>query len=220
MKEVEAVLFDVDGTLLNTKQFIYSAYNHTFQVHNIPPISKDKLDEVMGKPLEECYRHFAPSYDTELLCETHRTFQTENLDLSIPFPNTINTLDKLKESGIKTAAITTRSRRTSLHTLELASIRDKIDVVISGEDVAEKKPHPAPLLEALNQLEVAPENAIMVGDTNVDVLAGKNANTKTIGVTYGFHGNKVVESNPDYIVDDIADIIPIILVQIKMIAES
>ncbi len=60
----------------------------------------------------------------------------------------------------------------------------------------------------------------MVGDTDVDILTGKNAKTKTVGVTYGFHGKRIVESNPDYVIDDIAEIIPIILVQLKTLAES
>ena len=140
--------------------------------------------------------------------------------LSTLFPNTKNTLDKIKETGIKTAAITTRSQRTSVHTLELAHIKDKIDVVISGEDGEKHKPHPEPLLRALRQLRVEPEKAVMVGDTDVDILAGKNARTKTIGVTYGFHGKRIIESNPDYVVDDISEIIPIILVQLRMLAES
>lgn len=220
MKEIKAVLFDVDGTLLNTKEFIYQAYEYTFRLHNLPEIPRDELDRMMGKSLEDCYKHFAPSYDISSLCNTHRIFQTENLNLSVPFPNTKGTLDKIKEAGLKTAAITTRSQRTSVHTLELARIKDKIDVVISGEDRGKHKPHPEPLLKALKQLGVRPEKAIMVGDTDVDILAGKNAKTKTIGVTYGFHGKRIVESNPDYVIDDIADIIPIILVQLRLLAES
>lgn len=220
MKEIEATLFDVDGTLLDTREFVYQAYEYTFRLHGISPISKEEIDEMMGKPLEVCYKHFAPSYDVGTLCETHRTFQTGNLHLSVPFPNTQDTLTKIKEAGIKTAAITTRSQRTSIRTLELAGIKDKIDVVISGEDGTKHKPHPEPLLRALEQLKIEPGRAVMVGDTDVDVLAGKNAKTKTIGVTYGFHGKRIKESNPDYVVDDIAEIIPIILVQLRMITKS
>lgn len=220
MKETKAVLFDLDGTLLDTREFIYQAYEHTFKFHNLPPVSREKLSGVMGEPLEDCYRHFVSSQDIEVLCETHRTFQTENLHLSVPFPHTEDTLNKLRDAGIKTAVITTRSRRTSQDTLELAGIRNKIDVLISGEDQIKPKPNPEPLLNALKQLKVEPEEAVMVGDTNVDVLAGKNAKTKTIGVTYGFHGKRIVESNPDYVIDDIVEIIPIILVQLKTLAES
>ncbi|MEK7450986.1 MAG: HAD-IA family hydrolase [Patescibacteria group bacterium] len=212
MKELEAVLFDVDGTLLNTKEFIYQAYEHTFKSHNLPSVPREELDGVMGKLLEDCYKHFVPSsQDLMILCETHRTFQTKNLHLSVPFPNTKDTLNKIKKAEIKIAAITSRSQRTSTHNLELAGIKDRIDVVISAEDVTRIKPHPEPLLKALKQLGVKPEKAVMVGDTDADILAGKNAKTKTIGVTYGFHGKRIVESNPDYVVDDIAEIIPIIL---------
>lgn len=211
MKNFEAILFDIDGTLLNTKELVYQAYEYTFQLHNLSAIPRDELGKMIGKPLENIYKHFAPSYDTSSLCEIHRTFQINNLYLSVPFPNTKDTLNKIKEAGIKIAAITSRSQRTSIRTLELASIKDKIDVVISGEDGGKHKPDPESLLRALKQLGVKPEKAAMVGDTDVDILAGKNAKTKTIGVTYGFHGKRIVKSNPDYVIDDIAEIIPIIL---------
>jgi pyrophosphatase PpaX len=188
--KTKAVLFDLDGTLLDTTEFIYQAYEHTFKSHNLSPVSREELSGVMGKPLGDCYRHFFSSQDIEVLCETHRTFQTENLHLSVPFLHTEDTLNKLREAGIKTAVITTRSRRTSQDTLELAGIRDKIDVLISGEDQTKHKPNPESLFNALKQLQVEPEEAIMVGDTDADVLAGKNAKTKTVGVTYGFQGKK------------------------------
>ncbi len=211
MKNFEAVLFDIDGTLLNSKELIYQAYEYTFQLHNLPAIPRDELNNMIGKPLENIYKHFAPSYDTGNLCETHRTFQIGNLRLSTPFPNTKDTLTKIKEIGIKIAAITSRSQRTSIRTLELAGIKNKIDVIISGENGGKHKPHPESLLRALKQLGIKPEKAVMVGDTDVDILAGKNAKTKTIGVTYGFHGKRILKSNPDYVIDDIAEIIPIIL---------
>ncbi len=215
MKAFEAVLFDIDGTLLNTKEFIYQAFEYTFKSHSLPEIPRDELAKMIGKPLENIYKHFAPSHDMNSLCEIHRAFQIKNLHLSIPFPNTKNTLNAIKEAGMKIAAITSRSQRTSVHTLELAGIKDKIDVVISMEDGGKHKPDPESLLKALEQLGVKPEKAVMVGDTDVDILAGKNAKTKTIGVTYGFHGKRIVKSNPDYVIDDITKIIPIILAQIK-----
>ena len=88
-----------------------------------------------------------------------------------------------------------------------------IDTVISKEDVehSELKPHPRPILLALKQLHVLPEHAIMIGDAKEDVEAGKRAGTKTIGVTYGSLGEKIKDSKPDYTVDYIADILPIII---------
>src|SRR5947199_668617 len=119
MSEVEAALFDIDGTLLNTAEFVYQAFVHTFQTHRLPWRSSDEIAAVMGKPLEEIYRHFSLYPDMSELCETHRSFQAVNLHLSVPFPNSRETLKRLKDAGVKIAAITTRSKRTSIKTLEL-----------------------------------------------------------------------------------------------------
>jgi pyrophosphatase PpaX len=212
MKKIEAVLFDVDGTLLDTREFIYQAYRHTLQSHGLPVRSLDEIAVIMstGKSLQESYRYFSPTYDIGKLCETHRTFQAENLSLSVPFPNTHKTLKELKDAGVKTAAITTRSKRTSIKTLATSGLADYFDVILSGEDVERPKPHPEALLKVLKQLEIQPEKAVMVGDTEADILAGKSAGTKTIGVSYGFHGFKIAEVNPDFIIDDIADLLPVV----------
>lgn len=211
MKKIEAVLFDIDGTLLNTAEFVYQACEFTFRAHRLPMRSRDEMALVMGKPLEECYRHLSPDGDAYQLCETHRSFQAENLHLSAPFCNTLETLRRLKEAGIKIAAITTRSKRTSIKTLEAGGIANYFEVVISGEDIQHPKPHSEPLLKALQQLKIMPEKAVMVGDTDADILAGKSAGTKTIGVSYGFLGPRIADSNPDFLVSDIADVVPIIL---------
>jgi len=211
MRKIDAALFDVDGTLLNTAEFVYQAFVYTFQAHGLTWRSIDEIAAVMGKPLEECYRPFSASKDISELCETHRSFQAENLHLSVPFPNTQETLKRLKDAGVKIAAVTTRSKRTSIITLEMGGIMGYFDVIISGEDVEQPKPHPEPLFKALQQLEVRPEKAVMIGDTEADILAGKKAKVMTIGVSYGFHGSHIAGSKPDFIVGDIADIIPILL---------
>lgn len=209
----QAILFDIDRTLLDTEQFIFQAFIHTVRNHNLPPITTGELNHLMGRSLETCYEQLAPNHNSAELAETHRAFQDKNLHLAIPFPHTIETLKKIKKAGIKTAAVTTRSRRNSEKTLELSGLMPFIDTVISKEDVLqnELKPHPRPILLALERLHVLPEHALMIGDAKEDVEAGKRAGTKTIGVTYGSVGKKIKDSNPDYIIDSIKELIPLIL---------
>lgn len=215
MGAIKAVLLDLDGTLLNTREFVFQAFEHTFRAHRLPKKRREEINLVMGRPLEECYQELAPSTDPQHLCEAHRLFQEGNLQLSSPFPNTRKTLISLQKGGFKVAAVTTRSRRSSKKILKIADLFNYINVIIAEEDVKNHKPSPEPLLKALGILEIDPEEAVMVGDTSVDIAAGKNAKVKgTIGVTYGFSGRKIIESNPDFIVDDIAQII-LILDQLK-----
>lgn len=211
MGAIKAVLLDVDGTLLNTREFVFQAFEHTFRAHKLPKKRREEINLVMGRPLEECYQELAPSTDPQHLCETHKLFQDRNLQLSSPFPNTRKTLISLKKGGLKIAAVTNRSRRSSKKTLKTADLFDYINVIVAAEDVKNHKPSPEPLLKALGILEIDPKEAVMVGDTIMDIVAGKNAGVKeTIGVTYGFGGRKIVESNPDFIVNDIAQVIPIL----------
>jgi pyrophosphatase PpaX len=203
LNTVQAILFDVDGTLLDTREFIYQAFEHTFQQHHLPMVSRDNLAARLGQSLESIYECMVPSHNCHLLCDTHRSFQENNLHLSVLFPHVETTLTALQKRGIRLAVVTTRSRRTSVRTLENAGIARFFEVVVSGEDVTNLKPDPEPLRYALTKLGIAPDQAVMVGDTAADVLAGKSAGTRTIAVTYGFGGPMIRQYNPDFVIDDI-----------------
>lgn len=203
---IRAVLFDVDGTLLNTFDFIYGAFEYAFGQHGIPPLTRQEISHLMGGPLEEVYSVMAPGYDNKILAEAHRTFQSEHLHLASLFPGTIEVLENLKKRGIKIAAITTRSIRTSVRSLEETGIAHYFDLIISGEDVQFLKPHPEPLLKALEAFSVNPQEAIMVGDTRADIEAGKNAGVKTVAALYGFGGERLRELDPNYLIYDIKEL--------------
>jgi pyrophosphatase PpaX len=213
MKQFDAVLFDIDGTLLDTTQFIQQAFFHSLKTNGGPNVTVAEIKAVVGKPLPDCYQILYPTGDVATLCETHDSFQMKNLHLSVPFQNTIKVLNELIKAEMKIAAVTSRPRHTSEKILVEADMIKYFDTFVFADDVENHKPHPEPLLKALHTLNIAPENAVMIGDTSADVGAGKNANTKTIGVTYGFHGQKIRESMPDFVVDDIEEILNIILKQ-------
>lgn len=210
-RKFEAALFDIDGTILDSDQFIFQAFRHSVMTHAGREISRENFSQVVGKPLEECYFLLEPDYDPKMLAQTHKRFQEDNLHLSVPFANSVSVLRKLSKSGVKIAAVTTRYSATLNKTLELAGVHAFFDVIISGDDVTNFKPHPEPVLAALEKLAITTDQAVMIGDTDVDILAGKEAGTKTIGATYGFHGEKIRDSKPDYIVDEIAEVLPLIL---------
>lgn len=208
---LRAVLFDVDGTLLDTTEFIYGGFDHTLAAHGHAAVQRPRYAAVMGKPLDVCYTELAPGCDPVLLCETHRTWQADNLHLSTPYPETIRVLRALRDAGLRLAAITSRSRRTSVHTIERAGLAEYLDLILSAEDVTAIKPDPAPLLFALERLDVPPAAAMMVGDTDADILAGRAAGVYTVGATYGFHGTEILAHAPDATIDTLADLIPLCL---------
>lgn len=220
MRRFKAVLFDVDGTLLDTTEFIFQAYEHTLRNHGLPSHDRATIASLIGIRLEEIYEQLAPGADVDVLAAEHRTFQANNMHLSRPFPGANETLKMLKSAGLKIAAVTTRSRLTVLETLALAKMTGYIDYTVALEDVAHTKPHPEPVLAALKHLSTQSKEAVMVGDSDVDVLAGKNAGTVTVGVTYGFHGARIAETHPDYLINSIEEVIPLVLPSCELKSEA
>jgi pyrophosphatase PpaX len=206
---VRAVLFDVDGTLLDTFDFIYGAFEHAFAVHGVPPLTREQISDLMGGPLEEVYATMAAEFDAKELSETHRTFQSNNLGLARLFPSTVEVLDALKAKGLKIAAVTTRSKRTSVRSLESTGIAHYFDLVISGEDVTRLKPDAEPILKALDHFSIERNCAIMVGDTHADIEAGKNASVRTVAALYGFGGERLLALNPNYVIRDLKELLTI-----------
>jgi pyrophosphatase PpaX len=206
----QAALFDIDGTLLDSTEFVLAAVEHALRAHGRTPPPRSELAAVMGPPLEDCYRRLAPDLDLASLAVAHRTFQRDKLHLAVPFPRAAEVLGKLRDAGVKLAAVTTRSRVSSVATLECHGLAAFLPVVISAEDTTFTKPHPAPLLAALERLGVAPAHAVMIGDTAVDIEAGRNAGTATIGALYGFHGAEIAANRPDFLVRELAEVLPLI----------
>src|SRR4051812_14575640 len=144
---VQAVLFDIDGTLLDTTEFILQAYEHTLQRYNITNKTRADIIPLMGKLLQDIYQVLAPAMLFKNLQMTHDEFQLSHLNLVKPYPYVKETLQTLKTHGIKIAAITNRTTLHSVKTLELGGLIDHIDLVISQEDVTHPKPNAEPLIK-------------------------------------------------------------------------
>lgn len=206
----KAVLFDIDGTLLDTRDFVFGSVKNCITVHKLPAVSDKELKKVMGNALVKFYGALFPEVDSSVLTKTHREFQENNFHLIKQFPKTKKTLQSLKKSGFLLAAVSNRMRESLVHSLKLAGIFDYFDTVVCADDVVNPKPHRDHLLAALLDLKIGPEDLFMVGDTENDILAGKNAKIETVGVTYGWLGKDIAKHNPDYVIDDIEDILEII----------
>lgn len=207
---IRTAVFDIDGTLLDTKEYILQAFEHVFKMHGLTDLSRESVNAVMGLPLEECYATLAPTHAPQELAKVHRTFQANNIALVRPFSGTIQTLNALRKKQIKIAAVSTR-KQTGPESLAHAKIADKIDYVVTGDDVTRFKPDPEGIKKALGALAMAAEDAIMVGDTEADIQAGKNAQTKTAAALYGLGSpDSLRASDPDYLLDNIIDLLDVI----------
>lgn len=211
MKEVpKAVLLDLDGTLIDTAEFVHQAFEYTLAAHKFPVPDRSIMASYIGQPILAIYRGIAPGCDVEALFTTHADFQQQHLHLVKPFPATSEVLTELRRLGIKLGVVTSRLKNT-LPVPEVAGLTGAVDTVVSGEHITNQKPHPESIIKALHSLKVVPSQAWMVGDATVDIEAGKRAEVaKTVGVTYGFGGEAIKNSGADYVIDDIKELLNLI----------
>jgi len=203
---IRTVLFDVDGTLLDTKNYILSAFEDTAYRFGFVLPTRVQMTLQIGRPLEVIYGELAPETMVSDLIESHRTFQEDNLHLVRAFQGTEEVLGTLRDRGMALAVVTSRSRRTSVASLEIAGIGQFFRFVVSAEDTAALKPDPAPLRAALAMLNRSSSGAVMVGDTIHDIHAGHAIGIPTVAVLYGFGGESVLAAAPSVTIANIADL--------------
>ncbi len=205
---MKTFLFDIDGTLLDTREFILQATEHTLKEHGYETPERSVISSYVGLPFQEFYFLLTGEKDNQHLQEFHRSFQFKNLALTNPYPNTLRVLTQLKKDKYKIGAVSSRSNTKSLTlSLEHAGLLNFFDVIVSAEDTENIKPHPDPILYALKHLNSESSSTVMIGDSYVDVASGKNAGTKTVRVLTGFHMNNLNNPKPDFIIDDIGDLL-------------
>lgn len=203
---IKAILFDIDGTLLDTTELLYQAFEYAIKSQNLKPPSRKEMSKVIGVSLENCYLAFAPSGDNQLLCKTHNEFQIKNPHLSKLFPKTTESLKKLKRKGIKLAGITNRWRSTAEVSIKRSNLDQYLEFINYRDGFTNIKPDPEMLHHAMEKLGVSKDEAIMVGDTAIDIKAAKDAGIKSVGVTYGFLGKDISKEEPDFLIDELSEL--------------
>lgn len=207
---IRAVLYDFDGTLADSTDLIMRSYRHTMATHlgQVPP-DEDWLSG-FGMTLESQLNRFARHpHEATAMLDTYRAFQdTIHDELLRPFPGAAETVAELERRGYLLAIVTSKHRRSALRGMELCGIVSHFDVIVTPEDVREPKPHPEPVLFALEKLGVRPEEALFVGDSPHDVAAGKAAGTRTAGVLWGPFPREALErAQPDAFLHTQADVL-------------
>ena len=210
-RKFDAALFDVDGTVLNTGEYIFQAYKYTMSLHLKREVTWEEVVPVLGLPFKKCYRILANLEEVDYLMETHHQYQIQNSQSVKAYENALRTLGELKKNGVAIAAVTSHTGELLIRNLKIAGIDKYFKVIVTPTDVEKPKPDPESIFKALEILRIKPNRAVFIGDSPADIAAGKAAGVKTIAALYGFHGEKLLESKPDFLVDDIEQIISIIL---------
>ncbi|MDQ0215946.1 pyrophosphatase PpaX [Oikeobacillus pervagus] len=212
--KITTLLFDLDGTLINTNELIISSFLHTLNHYYPGKYTREDVYPFMGPTLEETFSSLDQDRVQEM-CQHYRTFNQEKHDeLVTEFPKVYETIKVLKEQGFKLAIVSTKIRKTVIQGLKLTKLEPFFDVIISLDEVRHPKPNPEPLFKALKLLHSTPEEAIMIGDNYHDIEGGKNAGTLTAGVAWSLKGKEFLSTfHPDYMLEEITDIFKIVGVE-------
>ena len=205
---VNTILFDLDGTLVDTAPDLAYALNTLLIKNELPEKPYKNIKPLVsfgGKALIKYGFNCDENHPNFL--EWHRKIleiYTDNIDRnSSTFKGVDSVIKALEAKQILWGVVTNKPEHLTLLLLEKLNINP--DVVVCGDTLEFNKPHPAPLLYACAQLAVQPESCLFVGDDKNDMLAGANAGIKTIAVTYGY-GKVSQDWNYDYLIDQVEEL--------------
>ncbi|MCX7711857.1 MAG: HAD-IA family hydrolase [Clostridia bacterium] len=197
-----SILFDFDGTLIDTNELIIFSLNEAAKTFLGKEIPKEVLHTILGKALEEQMKLLSEDYYPQMVLHYKECYLSNRDRMIREFHGVREMLQKLKTLGCQTAIVSAKGRSGIEHGLDFFGMREFIDVIISAYDVKNSKPHPEPALKALELLGAEAGNSLMVGDSPYDILCGKNAGIKTVLVDWTLFPKKYfMESLPDFRID-------------------
>lgn len=208
------VVFDLDGTVVNTIPLIIASYEHAmWHVLGETP-SPEEARGWIGQTLHSTFGARHPAHAQQLV-DTYVAWNAEHLpDLLEEYAGTPELLGALSRVGVTAGVATSKRRASAENTLLHAGLQGRLPVTVAMEDTTRHKPDPEPLLLAVERLGGRPDGAVYVGDAVVDVLAAKAAGMASIAVTWGAGARADLESAaPDFLVDTVAELEALLIPQ-------
>ena len=214
MRKVDLIIFDLDGTLVDSRQDIANAVNFTLKQMGYPQKSVSEITSYVGNGIRELIKRSLGKQNEEVAAKALSIFEgyycDHSSDYSELYPGVRDMLEFFK--GKRKIIVTNRNYEFAVLTLKLKGIYGYFEKIIGGDNVACMKPSSCPLDESMLSANASKERTIMVGDMTVDVEAGKNAGVLTCGVTYGLGRREdILKAEPDYIIDNISKLKGIIV---------
>lgn len=198
--KVKCVLFDLDGTLLNTNKLVLESLKYTIKQVLKKDVDETSLYKYFGVPLVDIMRDLGQD-KCDLMVKVYREHNIKKHDeLTLPFPGVTETLIRLKEKSVLTAVVTSKLKGLALRGLGLFNLEIYFDACVAYEDTVQHKPDPAPILKALEALSLSgmPDQVLMIGDSPFDIECAKNAGVKSGAVQWSMHPKEVLMSyHPD-----------------------
>lgn len=211
MLPIDTILFDLDGTLVDSNELIIETFKRTYQVH-FPNLSfaHSELAQMMGPPLSETFLLIAKNDNlvNEMIVTYRQIYRSIEFDYISLYPGVIECLSSLKAIGYNLGIVTTKFKESAMPSIEHYGIDRYIDVIIGLDDVTNHKPHPEPIYKALKRIKH--QGVLMIGDSPSDILAGKNADILTCGVDWSYRKEEIKQLKPDLWLNDFQQLIELI----------
>jgi phosphoglycolate phosphatase len=210
---ISAAIIDLDGTMLDTMPDFHVALNGMRADLGLAPIAQEVITPMVGKGSENLIRSVlardfdAASVDArfdEAMASYQRHYLAINGQFSVLFDGVVAGLEAMRANGLRLACVTNKPIAFTTPLLALKGLAGYFDVVYGGDSLAQKKPHPLPLLTVCRDFDLAPASVVAIGDSSNDAEAARAAGCPVLTVPYGYnHGRPVQEIDSDGIVDSL-----------------
>jgi phosphoglycolate phosphatase len=213
-----AVVFDLDGTLVDTAPDLARATNYVLATRGRSPVSAAELRGMVGLGARQLIRRgFAATgapvaeEDIEELFAAFLAYYAENIAIdSRPFPGSTQVLELCRDSGMRLGICTNKPEALSRALIENLGLARYFGAIVGMDTIKVAKPDPRIYGETLRRLEVNGGRTVMIGDSETDVLTARAAGVPVIGVSFGYTQKPVAEFQPDYVADSYEELWPLI----------
>lgn len=212
----KAVIFDMDGTILNTLEDLKNATNYSLRQFGMPERSLEEVRMFVGNGIRKLVERAVPAGTSEeKIAQVFDVFleyyEIHSADNTSPYPGILELVEKLKKSGIKTA-VSTNKADVPAQELGREYFNGIFDLIVGQQDGLKVKPAPDSVNKILTILDIQKKDAIYIGDSDVDVQTAKNSGLDFIGVSWGFRGREFLEKNgAKNIVDNANEILDLVI---------
>jgi len=199
----KGVIFDLDGTILDSIQLSIVSFRHACEVHLGQKIPEKELLKMYGKPLTEQMNYFCPEKADDLVATYREFFKKSHDEIIALYPDVRELLEQLNSQGLTVTLVTSKSTAAAKQSLNFFNIEHYFKHLIFSEDVEKHKPHPEPYNKMIDLMELKPSEIISIGDSPFDIMGSQRAGLTTVLVGWTTFGDEdFVNCEPDYLIND------------------
>lgn len=211
-KHITTVLFDLDGTLIDTNPLIIKTFQKTLAYFiKDREFSEVEIMDFIGPTLKQTFDGLLPEKTEDMIAYYRDYNKIIHDEMVVIYPTVYEGLELLKDAGIRLGIVSSKKNDMVRHGLKHCKIDHFFEMVIGADDVINPKPDKEPLELAFKQMNVSKDEVIFVGDNYHDIECGKNAGVLTCGVSWSLRGAYYLKQfDPDYILEDMKDLVKII----------